>query len=129
MQLAAAGQLLCAGSHDATIPSSCSRVIWLATGASSIDSALPKLQRPITCGMQADLAAQMQLHSRARSRHPPELAAFGADCRCWVVGPTLGLGMRLTKSFSSTLKSRLPPLGMSAASASRGWLSELSVDL
>ena len=79
--------------------------------------------------MQAKLAAQMQLYSRTRSRHPPELAAFGADCRWWTACPTLGLGMRLTKSFSSTLRSRLPPLGMSAASATRAWLSELSVDL
>ena len=90
---------------------------------------MPDLQRPITCGMQAEHAVQMQLYSRARSRHSPELAAFGADCRCWTACPTLGLGMRLTKSFSSMLKSRLPPLGMSAASATRDWLSELSVDL
>ena len=82
--------------------------------------------------MQAEHAVQMQLYARARSRHPPELAAFGpfgADCRCWTACPTLGLGMRLTKSSSSTLKSRLPPLGMPAASAIRDWLSELSVDL
>ena len=82
--------------------------------------------------MQAEQAVQMQLHSRAHSHHSPELAvvcACGADCRCWTAYPTLGLGMRLTKSLFSKLKSRLPPLGMSAASATRDWLSELSVDL
>ena len=89
-------------------------------------------QKPITCGMQAEPVVQMQLYGRARSRHPPELAAFcpfGSDCRCWTACPTLGLGMRLTKSSPSTLKSRLPPLGMPTASAIRDWLSELSVDL